>query len=198
MSRSREKKALSKSYAPGGGSDSDGSSERPERKSAKQQSSRRVQRPLTDFARHHGKQCNLCAATDLCPLSENLRPIPTEVPLRGRTACSVTKVVNPLQETPNRRCGMLPEVRIRLFLQCDPAGRRPAKIQFRKIRSSTAAEERKPNRSCRGRHQLRLRPPAHPSAGRGLTKEIALWLRREYFASAKSKLICIASGFSYL
>ncbi len=39
---------------------------------------------------------------------------------------------------------MLPEVRIRLFLQCDPAGRRPAKIQFRKIRSSAAAEERKP------------------------------------------------------
>ena len=47
-----------------------------------------------------------------------------------------------MQETPNRRCGMLPEVRIRLFLQCDPAGRRPAKIQFRKIRSSAAAEER--------------------------------------------------------
>ena len=37
---------------------------------------------------------------------------------------------------------MLSEVRIGLFSQCDPADRKPAKIQFRKIRSSAAAEER--------------------------------------------------------
>ena len=39
---------------------------------------------------------------------------------------------------------MLSEVRIGLFSQCDPADRKPAKIQFRKIRSSAAAEERQP------------------------------------------------------
>ncbi len=37
-----------------------------------------------------------------------------------------------------------PEVRIGLFSQRDPADRKPAKIQFRKIRSSAAAEERQP------------------------------------------------------
>ena len=74
-----------------------------------------------------------------------------------------------MQETPNRRCGMLPEVRIRLFLQCDPAGRRPAKIQFRKIRSSAAAEERKP---AAAHAEGGIAPPAASgtsSAGRGLT-----------------------------
>ena len=49
----------------------------------------------------------------LCPLSENLRPIPTEVPCghfwrhllvtKGGKNCSS-------QETPNRRCGMLPDI----------------------------------------------------------------------------------------
>ena len=49
----------------------------------------------------------------LCPLSENLRPIPTEVPcghfwrhlsmIKGGKNCSS-------QETPNRRCGMLPDI----------------------------------------------------------------------------------------
>ena len=66
---------------------------------------------------------------------------------------------------------MLPEVRIRLFLQCDPAGRRPAKIQFRKIRSSAAAEERKP---AAAHAEGGIAPPAASgtsSAGRGLTKE---------------------------
>ena len=65
---------------------------------------------------------------------------------------------------------MLPEVRIRLFLQCDPAGRRPAKIQFRKIRSSAAAEERKP---AAAHAEGGIAPPAASgtsSAGRGLTK----------------------------
>ena len=87
---------------------------------------------------------------------------------------------------------MLPEVRIRLFLQCDPAGRRPAKIQFRKIRSSAAAEERKP---AAAHAEGGIAPPAASgtsSAGRGLPNDdTAKSFRR---VAADSRVGCL-SGF---
>ena len=70
---------------------------------------------------------------------------------------------------PLRALAPLPSL-LPLFSQCDPAGRRPAKIQFRKIRSSAAAEERKP---AAAHAEGGIAPPAASgtsSAGRGLTK----------------------------
>ena len=93
----------------------------------------------------------------LCPLSEHLRPIPTEVPCgHFWRHLLVTKGGKsaPCRRHPIGGAGCARNEN-RLFLQCDPAGRRPAKIQFRKIRSSAAAAH------AEGA-SLRLRRPAHP------------------------------------
>ena len=108
----------------------------------------------------------------LCPLSEHLRPIPTEVPCgHFWRHLLVTKGGKsaPCRRHPIGGAGCARNEN-RLFLQCDPAGRRPAKIQFRKIRSSAAAEERKP---AAAHAEGGIAPPAASgtsSAGRGLTK----------------------------
>ena len=149
--------------------------ERPERV-CKTTGSRRVQRPLADFAEPpQSKRCNLLrrnsavfCARSVSTSVRSRRRCPADTfgatflfPKGGKSA--------PCRRHPIGGAGCARNEN-RLFLQCDPAGRRPAKIQFRKIRSSAAAEERKP---AAAHAEGGIAPPAASgtsSAGRGLTK----------------------------
>ena len=141
---------------------------------AKRTTSSALHRRQEQIERRFERPDRVCAnGVDLaCPLRENRRPIPTEVPCgHFWRHLLVTKGGKsaPCRRHPIGGAGCARNEN-RLFLQCDPAGRRPAKIQFRKIRSSAAAEERKP---AAAHAEGGIAPPAASgtsSAGRGLTK----------------------------
>ena len=106
----------------------------------------------------------------LCPLSENLRPIPTEVPCghfwrhlsvtKGGKNCSS-------QETPNRRCGMLPDIHSGCFRRFHT----PILLKLTIVKDSlfdcgrrAAARSRSMRRAASFRHRRSKHPP--PAAGR--------------------------------
>ena len=105
----------------------------------------------------------------LCPLSENLRPIPTEVPCghfwrhlsvtKGGKNCSS-------QETPNRRCGMLPDIHSGCFRRFHT----PILLKLTIVKDSlfdcgrrAAARSRPMRRAASFRHRRSNHPP--PAAG---------------------------------